>query len=223
MPPLIERASRPLAVSVAGNIGSGKTTLCALLERLLGWRAYLEQPEHNPFIERFYSDMRGWALACQIWFLQSRIHHHAQMCRDLTEGVAVFDRSIFEDRLFAANLCAMSILSQTEHQAYEGMFEVCESQIPAPDLVVYLKASLPTLTKRIAKRGRLYERRIPESYLDRLNQLYTEWIFGFTLAPIVVVDVDVVDFVASRRDLEQVSETLGERLRAPMKCVQSSV
>lgn len=197
---------------LAGNIGAGKSTLVELLSERLGFRPYYEPVSENPYLTDFYADMRRWAFHSQLYFLTHRVQSHRALMND--PWSVVQDRSIYEDaEVFARNLYEQGNMSPRDWESYRDLYRTLIGLLPAPDLVVYLKASVPTLKKRIAMRGRDFEASIPDDYLSGLNRLYEEWIGSFELAPVLVVPGDRLDFVAESRDLEAIVATIEGRLR----------
>lgn len=197
---------------LAGNIGAGKSTLVGLLAERLGFRPYYEPVAENPYLADFYTDMKRWAFHSQLFFLTHRVQSHRALMDD--PWSVVQDRSIYEDaEVFARNLYEQGNMTARDWESYKELYRTLIGLLPPPDLVVYLKASVPTLRKRIAKRGRDFEASIPEDYLAGLNRLYDEWIESFELAPVLVVPGDRLDFVAESRDLDAIVSTLKERLR----------
>jgi len=197
---------------LAGNIGAGKSTLVGLLADRLGFKPYYEPVAENPYLADFYSDMKRWAFHSQIFFLTHRVMSHRKLMDD--PWSVVQDRSIYEDAsVFARNLYEQGNMEKRDWESYQELYNTLIELLPPPDLVVYIKASVPTLKKRIAKRGRHFEADIPDSYLSGLNRLYEEWIESFELAPILVIPGDRLDFVAESKDLEAIISSVKERLR----------
>ena len=197
---------------LAGNIGAGKSTLVELLAERLGFSPYYEPVAENPYLADFYADMPRWALQSQLFFLTHRVRSHRALMED-TRSV-VQDRSIYEDaEIFARNLYEQGSMTERDWNTYRNLYRTLIDLLPAPDLVVYLKASVPTLRKRIALRGREMEASIPASYLEGLNRLYEEWIEGFELSPALVVPCDRLDFVAESKDLDCIVAEIEHRLR----------
>ena len=199
-------------VVLAGNIGAGKSTLVRMMCDQLGWEPYFEPVMENPYIADFYQDMRKWAFHSQVFFLSYRARsHHALL--DIPRPV-VQDRSFYEDaEVFARALHAQGALSHRDWDTYCALYHTLTALLAPPDLVVYLRASVPTLRRRIAQRGRDFEARITDEYLGELNTFYEEWIDGFRLAPVLVVPSDRLDFVKDSRDLHAIVSTVQERLR----------
>jgi len=198
-------------VVVAGNIGAGKSSLVHLLAEHLGFIAYLEPVLENPFLKDFYSDMRRWALQSQLFFLS----HRATMQKTLSADThsVVQDRSIYEDaEVFAKNLYIQGNIEEREWLVYQDLYRTLAEILPHPSLVIYIRASVPTLRARIAQRGRDFASAIPDAYLEGLNVLYEEWISSFTMAPILTIPGDSLDFVAESRDLQVILRTVTKRL-----------
>jgi len=197
---------------LAGNIGAGKSTLVGLLAERLGFRPYYEPVTENPYLVDFYADMKRWAFHSQLFFLTHRVQSHRALMDD--PWSVVQDRSIYEDAcVFARNLYEQGNMTKRDWESYSELYRTLIGLLPPPDLVVYIRASVPTLRKRIAKRGRDFEASIPDGYLSGLNGLYEEWIESFDLAPVLVVPGDRLDFVAESKDLSAIVSTVSERLR----------
>lgn len=198
-------------VVIAGNIGAGKSTLVELVSERLGFLPYFEPVAENPYLEDFYADMRRWAFHSQLFFLTYRLKSQRALL-DESRSVAQ-DRSVYEDaEIFARNLHEQGTMSDREWATYNSLYRAIIDLLPAPDLVVYLKASVRTLKRRIALRGREMESTIGDEYLRGLNRLYDEWAEGFTLAPVLVVPCDRLDFVAESKDLRAIVKEIGRRL-----------
>ena len=180
-------------VAVAGNIGSGKTTLTGLLAKHFKWNPHFEDVENNPYLNSFYEDMQRWSFNLQIYFLNSRFRQIIDI-RKSGENV-IQDRTIYEDAyIFAPNLHAMNLMSTRDFENYISLFELMSSFIQPPDLLIYLKASIPTLVSQIQKRGREYEESIRLDYLKLLNERYENWINGYKLGNLLFIDADNIDF-----------------------------
>ncbi len=196
-------------VAIAGNIGSGKTTLTEILTRRYGAKAYYEQTD-NPYIDDFYNNMSRWAFHLQISFLGSRIEQTLDMMSSGDKTI-IQDRTIYEDaHIFAENLHSMGLIASRDFATYMKVFELTTNLIPQPDLLIYLRASIPTLVSQIKRRGRAYEMNIDESYLTLLNERYEDWINNIYSGRVLVIDKDVEDFV----DNEQVVDSICARIDA---------
>ncbi|GGE97864.1 Deoxyadenosine/deoxycytidine kinase [Chishuiella changwenlii] len=187
-------------IAIAGNIGAGKTTLTNLLAKQYNWTAQFEDVETNPYLDDFYNDMGKWAFNLQIYFLGSRFNQVKEI-RESGKDI-IQDRTIYEDaHIFASNLNDMGLLSTRDYNNYLRVFGLMTSFVEAPDLLIYLKASIPTLVAQIQKRGRDYENSISIDYLSRLNEKYDNWIDNYKEGKVLVVDVDNLDFVENKEDL----------------------
>ncbi len=199
-------------VAIAGNIGAGKSTLTALLSQKLGWEAFLEAEMENPYLADFYQDMKRWSFHSQIFFLSRRLRHHYQLCQ--RPKAVVQDRTVYEDaEIFACNLFRQGLMSERDYASYRELYEVLSILLPPPDLVVYLRASVPVLMERITQRDRHFERDISPVYLEQLNELYEAWIERFDLCPVLTVPSDSLNFVANSHHLDLIVERVLERLR----------
>ena len=198
-------------VAVAGNIGVGKSTLVEMLCVRLGWEPFYEPVTENPYLSDFYQDMDAWSFHSQVFFLAHRLRSHYRLGQHLTSVVQ--DRSVYEDaEIFAQNLFLQGHISQRDYLTYRELYETTTQLLPPPDLVVYLRASVPTLLNRIARRGRDYERTITEDYLTGLNNLYEQWIENFTLCPVLAVPADDLDYVSHSGHLKLILEKVQDKL-----------
>ena len=196
-------------IAMAGNIGSGKTTLTEILTKRYGAKAYYENLA-NPYISDFYEDMGRWSFHLQLWFLGSRIQQTLEMLADGSENI-VQDRTIYEDaHIFANNLHAMGLMASRDFETYMKMFNIEQDLLPKPDVLIYLKASVPTLISQIKMRGREYEQNIDEEYLSRLNDKYNHWIENVYEGRVLVVDKDTDDFVANPSIIERICAEVEE-------------
>jgi len=198
-------------IAVAGNIGVGKSTLVEMISERLECIPFYEPVAENPYLSDFYKDMPAWSFHSQIFFLTHRLRIHQDLVR--TPGSVIQDRSIYEDaEVFAQNLFLQGHISERDYATYRSLYRTLAEYLPPPDLVIYLRASVPTLLKRIALRNRDYERSIEPAYLDRLNNLYENWITHFTLCPVLAVPADELDYVAHTQHLELIISKVKEKL-----------
>ncbi|HTX89265.1 MAG TPA: deoxynucleoside kinase [Bacteroidales bacterium] len=198
-------------VAIAGNIGSGKTTLAGLLAKHFGWEPHYEEVETNPYLNSFYEDMQRWSFNLQIYFLNSRFRRVLEIRKS---GKAVVqDRTIYEDAyIFAPNLHSMNLMTTRDYDNYRALFDLMSSFIQAPDLLIYLRASVPTLVNQIQKRGREYESAIRLDYLKGLNERYEEWIGGYNLGKLMIVEVDNLNIAENPEHLGSVIERVNADL-----------
>jgi deoxyadenosine/deoxycytidine kinase len=198
-------------VLVAGNIGAGKTSLANKLGNRLNWHVAHESVDDNPYLADFYQDMRTWSFHLQIFFLG----HRARQIQDLAamRQSAIIDRSIYEDaHIFARALHTLGNMSNRDYQAYRALYRLVISKLPKPDLLIYIKASTPTLRSRIQKRGRTIEASISDDYLTRLGHFYEEWMEAFDLCPVLTVPGDQLDFVRYPEHLEIIASRVLDKL-----------
>lgn len=198
-------------VAIAGNIGSGKTTLTGLLAKHYKWEPHYEDVEDNPYLDDFYTQMDRWSFNLQIYFLNSRFRQILEI-REKNKKI-IQDRTIYEDAyIFAPNLHAMGLMSNRDFDNYTSLFGLMERVTEAPDLLIYLRSSVPNLVNQIYKRGREYETSISIDYLSRLNERYEAWIQGYDKGNLLIVDVDTVDFVNNPEDFGEVINRIDAEL-----------
>ncbi|MEJ5302924.1 MAG: deoxynucleoside kinase [Bacteroidales bacterium] len=198
-------------IAIAGNIGSGKSTLTELLAKHFGWQPHYEDVETNPYLHSFYEDMQRWSFNLQVYFLNSRFRQVVEIRK--SGKTVVQDRTIYEDAyIFAPNLHDMGLMDTRDFNNYRSLFELMISFIQPPDLLVYLRASVPTLVKQIQKRGRPYEESIRLDYLKNLNDRYEAWINTYREGKLLIVDVDNLNFAENPEDLAGVIEKITAKL-----------
>lgn len=194
---------KPKHIAIAGNIGAGKTTLTKLLSKHYKWIPQFEDVDHNPYLADFYDDMSRWSFELQIYFLNSRLKQLLEI-QNGTETV-IQDRTIYEDaNIFAPNLHDMGLMSTRDFNNYYHFFKTLKSMVQPPDLLIYLKASVPALVAQIQKRGREYEDNIRLDYLKKLNMLYDKWIEDYKEGPLLVIDVDNINFAENEEHLGKI-------------------
>ena len=201
-------------IAIAGNIGSGKTTLTTLLSKHYGWQAHYEDADENPYLADFYEDMQRWSFNLQIFFLNSRF---AQVTDIRTSGRDVIqDRTIYEDaHIFAPNLHAMGLMTTRDFENYFSLFKLMESLVAPPDLIIYLRASVPTLVAQIQKRGRDYENQIRIDYLKRLNERYEAFISTYDSGKVLIIDVDENKFSEHPEHLGEIINKIDAEIPEP--------
>jgi deoxyadenosine/deoxycytidine kinase len=198
-------------VAVAGNIGSGKSSLTRLLSDTFGWQALYESVEDNPYLGDFYKDMRRWSFNLQVYFLSNRFRSH----KAITEGAepVVLDRVIYEDaEIFARNLYEIGMMEERDYRNYVALYEVMTEYLRPPDLLIYLRANVDTLVRQIAVRGRDFEQSIRREYLEQLNRHYEAWIGRYRAGRLLVLDADTLDYVNRKEDLAAVAQRVRDAL-----------
>ena len=199
-------------IAIAGNIGAGKTSLTDLLSKHYKWQGHFEEVVENPYLDDFYHQMERWSFNLQIYFLNSRF---GQLIEIQKSGKNVIqDRSIYEDaHIFAPNLHAMGLLSQRDYQNYKSLFELMENMVTGPDLMIYLRSSIPNLVGNIHKRGREFENSISIDYLSRLNERYEAWIHNYDKGKLLIIDVDELDFVDTAVDMKSIVDRIDAKIK----------
>src|SRR5664280_322085 len=202
---------KSMHIAIAGNIGSGKTTLTRLLAKQFGWNPHYEDVDTNPYLSSFYEDMKRWSFNLQIYFLNSRFR---QVVDIRNSGLTVIqDRTIYEDAyIFAPNLHAMGLMSTRDFHTYSSLFKMMSSLIKPPDLLLYLRASVPTLVNQIQKRGREYESSIRIDYLKRLNERYEAWMESYNLGKVLIIEADHYNFPNNSDHLSEVIDKINAEL-----------
>ncbi|MFL2599337.1 MAG: deoxynucleoside kinase [Flavobacteriaceae bacterium] len=190
-------------IAIAGNIGAGKTSLTKLLSKHYKWQPHYEEVLENPYLDDFYNEMERWSFNLQIFFLNSRF---SQLIEIQKSGKNIIqDRSIYEDAfIFAPNLNSMGLLTQRDFQNYKSLFELMETMVTGPNLMIYLRSSIPNLVNQIHKRGRVYEASISIDYLSRLNERYEAWVQEYTKGKLLIINVDEINFVDNKEHLNSI-------------------
>jgi len=198
-------------IAIVGNIGAGKTTLAELLAKSYGWDPLFEAVDNNPYLEDFYNDMKRWSFNLQIYFLNSR--YRQLMDIQATGRNVIQDRTIYEDAfIFAENLHDMGLMTTRDYENYRAIFDNMTAYIKPPELLVYLKASVPTLVNNIQRRGREYEIGIRIDYLSKLNEKYQKWIGSYDLGKLLIIDKDIIDFANNTEDMATVVQLIEREL-----------
>lgn len=209
-------SNNKIFISIAGNIGSGKSSLTALLADKFKWLPYYESVADNPYLSDFYADMSRWSFNLQIYFLAHRFNTH----KELTEkpGSVIQDRSIYEDvEIFAKNLHKLGKMSDRDYETYSNLFFDMTSFLKPPDVLVYLQAGIPTLINQIKIRGREFEKSIDIKYLEELNESYEDWIKNYKLGKVIIVNKDNLDFVHSHNDFHYIIDRIEKELLLDLK------
>lgn len=190
-------------IAIAGNIGAGKTTLTKILAKHFNWAPHYEDVENNPYLNDFYNDMHRWSFNLQIYFLHNRLKQLVEIQKGT--NIVIQDRTIYEDAyIFAPNLHEMGLMTKRDFDNYKNFFLTLKEMVNPPDLLIYLKASVPTLVGQIQKRGREYEENIRLDYLKRLNEYYNNWLDKYDDGPLLVIDIDKINYDDNKDDLAKV-------------------
>lgn len=198
-------------IAVAGNIGAGKTTLAELLAKHYKWIPHYEDVDENPYLNDFYNDMQRWSFNLQVYFLNSRFNQIIDIRK--SGKTIIQDRTIYEDaEIFAPNLHAMGLMSTRDFKNYKTLFDLMVSLIQPPDLLIYLRASIPTLVNQIQKRGREYENSIRLDYLKQLNERYEKWITNYKMGKLLIINVDNLDFTVNPEDLSSIIDKIDAQI-----------
>ena len=198
-------------IAIAGNIGSGKTTLTSLLAKNFGWEAHYEDVDDNPYLNDFYDEMQRWSFNLQVYFLNSRFRQVLDIRK--SGKTVIQDRTIYEDAyIFAPNLHAMGLMTSRDFDNYLSLFNLMSSLVKPPELLIYLRSTVPTLVNQIQKRGRKYENTIRLDYLKRLNERYEAWISKYDLGKLLIVDVDKNNFIENTGDLSNAIDKINAEL-----------
>ena len=199
-------------IAIAGNIGAGKTTLTKLLAKHYKLNKQLEDVVKNPYLDDFYNQMERWSFNLQIYFLNSRFRQVKEI-HEKNKNV-IQDRTIYEDaNIFAPNLHAMGLMTNRDFENYRSLFDLMEENVAAPDLLIYLRSSIPNLVSQIHKRGREYENSISIEYLSRLNERYEAWIHNYKKGPLLIIDIDDLDFVENKEDLKEIISLIDKKMK----------
>jgi len=199
-------------IAVAGNIGSGKSSLTTMLSSKFGWTPYYESVEDNPYLADFYGDMKRWSFHLQVYFLSHRFQTHKKIT-EAPESV-IQDRSIYEDaEIFARNLHEIGNMDKRDYENYVALYKVMTGYLQPPDLMVYLRANVDTLVSQITKRGRSYEQSMQRSYLEQLNSHYENWIGTYSLGKLLVIESDNMDFVGNNGDFSKIEGMISDALK----------
>jgi len=203
-------------IAIAGNIGSGKTTLTQLLSKHYKWKAHYEDADDNPYLNDFYADMQRWSFNLQIYFLNTRFSKILEIRK--SGKTVIQDRTIYEDAyIFAPNLHSMGLMTTRDFENYFALFDLIASLIQPPDLLIYLRATVPTLVNQIQNRGRKYENTIRIDYLKRLNERYEAWINSYNLGKMLIIDVDNTNFSENPEDLRKVINKIDAEIHGLFK------
>jgi deoxyadenosine/deoxycytidine kinase len=198
-------------ITIAGNIGAGKSTLVYMLSQRLRWEPFFEPVANNPYLADFYTDMATWGFHSQVYFLSHRLRVYSDLAK--SKASVILDRSLYEDaEIFAHNLFKRGVMDKRDYETYESLYQSLVSFLPTPDLMIYLRASTETLIDRIKKRGRDYEKTISPEYLAQLNESYESWISNFSLCPVLTIPSDNLDFVSMPKHMDLIHKKVEEKI-----------
>lgn len=204
--------NKKVFVSIAGNIGSGKSSLTRLIADELNWKPYFEKVNNNPYLKDFYSDMSRWSFNLQVFFLSHRFRTHIEILK--SKSSVIQDRSIYEDvEIFARNLYQLGKMNKRDYLNYRSLFREMTSFLKPPDLLIYLKSSMPKLVRQIKLRGREFEKNIDKGYLLELNRSYDEWIKNYKLGKCITVESEKMDFVNDKKDFTKIVNLIKKGLQ----------
>ncbi len=203
--------NKKVFVSIAGNIGSGKSSLTNLISKEFNWKPYYEKVNNNPYLKDFYNDMNRWSFNLQVYFLSHRFKTHKEILNK--KSSVIQDRSIYEDaEIFAKNLYKLGKMKKRDYDNYRQLFKEMTYFLQPPDLLIYLRSSLPKLLKQIKLRGREFELNIDGGYLDKLNESYEEWISGYKIGKCLIIENEKIDFVNNRKDFSRITDLIMKNL-----------
>ena len=198
-------------LTIAGNIGAGKSSLTKLLSERFGWKPFYESVEDNPYLRDFYGDMKKWSFHLQVYFLSKRFNDSQSILKD--DHSVILDRTLYEDgEIFARNLHAIGNMTDRDYENYKQLFNTLINYLPKPDLMIYLRSDVDFLIERIKKRSRDFETTIPKEYLLQLNDYYEDWISRYTTSDLLTIDIAKVDYVNNSEDLDMVVGMIKDRL-----------
>ena len=203
--------NKKVFVSIAGNIGSGKSSLTNLIAEEFNWKPYYEKVNNNPYLKDFYNDMNRWSFNLQVYFLSHRFKTHKEILNK--KSSVIQDRSIYEDaEIFAKNLYQLGKMKKRDYDNYRKLFREMTYFLQPPDLLIYLRSSLPKLLKQIRHRGREFEKNIDTGYLERLNYSYEEWISGYKIGKCLIIENEKIDFVNNKKDFSRITNLIMKNL-----------
>lgn len=203
--------NKKVFVSIAGNIGSGKSSLTNLIAEEFNWKPYYEKVNNNPYLKDFYNDMNRWSFNLQVYFLSHRFKTHKEILNK--KSSVIQDRSIYEDaEIFAKNLYQLGKMKKRDYDNYRKLFREMTYFLQPPDLLIYLRSSLPKLLKQIRLRGREFEKNIDTGYLERLNYSYEEWISGYKIGKCLIIENEKIDFVNNKKDFSRITNLIMKNL-----------